>query len=668
MSNGHINGNNKYSQNYKNPRNDYHSFNQIEQNISRQGQQFPQQKRYSYDKKKVPNNYWQHNDKELKQKYNFDTQNFINDIKGSKSISTKSDENYNDKIKNEILKENKKLKESIQELKNNNKAYMKILEDKEKKIEKIKKENEKLKKDRDTLRNLNKNIIHYKGSISISPEGKYIYIPKNNQSNKLEDIERREKELNEREKEFNKKMNFLEDKENQIEKEKNELLKLKQKNSQLDSSSQSQSTVQSSINGSQVVKIRPLDSYKSPTLIGLNNIGALYIMNSFLQCLSQTKQLTNYFLDEKNKEKIFKNNIALNNNNTFQLSPFYYELVQKLWDKNGSKSYSPDKIKNIIEQMNPSFKAGQAINAKDFIDFILMKLHQELYKITNSNQNIEPFDPYNQQSSLMHSINKSKRQGSIITDVFTGYYEETNLCLYCKNLYNSRNQNPPIKYSYKMFNCLDFPLEEIKTMKNDSFKNQNISINNNRISLFECFFYDQSSFISEGKKNKICPMCQQISDSMFTKKLFISPNILILILNREQGNKSDVKLDYSETIDITQFVIYKDVPQIIYNLYGVIAQTGQSGSNTHFVDPRGGGAGPQKVCRRQRQQAGGAHPRKGASAPDRLHTGRLLANRHEKEAAHFPRRNRAFVRLHIRKRGAEGSAGVRKTGRPHPRL
>ena len=271
MNNGHINGNNKYSQNYKNQiniqRNNYHSFNQIEQNISHPGQQFPQQKRYSYDKKKVPNNNWQHNDKELKQKYNFDTQNFINDINGNNSISTKSDENYNDKMKNEILKENKKLKESIQELKNNNKAYVKKLEDKEKEIEKLKKEKEKLKKDLDTLRKLNKNIIHHKGSISISPEGKYIFNPENNQSNKLGDIERREKELNEREKEFNKKMNFLEDKENQIEKDKNELLKLKQKNGQLDSSSLSQSIVQSSINGSQVVKIKPLNSYTSPTLV-----------------------------------------------------------------------------------------------------------------------------------------------------------------------------------------------------------------------------------------------------------------------------------------------------------------------------------------------------------------------------------------------------------------
>ena len=585
MNNGQFHRNNKYSQNYKNQinvqKNNSHAFNQIEQDISHHGQPFPQPKRYSYDKKKIPNNNWQSNDKELKQKYNLDSQNFINDINGSNSISTKADDNYNDKIQNEILKENKKLKELNQELKNNNKVFRKKLEDKEKEIEKLKKEKEELKKKLDILSNLNKNIIRYKGSVSISPEGKYIFNPKNNQSNKLEDIERREKELNEREKEFNNKINFLEDKENQIEKEKNELLKLKQKNSQLNLNSQN--SVQSSIEGSQVAKIKPLDLYKSPTLIGLNNIGALNIMNSFLQCLSQTKRLTNYFLNEKNKEKIINNNIALNNKNALQLSPDFLELIQKLWDKNGPKSYSPNKIKNIIEQMNPSFKAGQVINAKNFIDFILIKLHQELYKSKNPNQNIGPLDPYNQQSSFMHSVNEIQQKGSIITDLFTGLNEEIIECVYCKNFYNSKGQNNPIRYSYKMFNCLAFPLEEVIKQKKNMFQSQNININYNKISLDECFYNNQNSFIPESEKNKFCQICQKISNFICTTKIFISPNILILILDRGKGKVNNVKLDFSETLDITQFVVQKDIPQLIYKLYGVISQIGQSGSNEHFI-------------------------------------------------------------------------------------
>ena len=58
---------------------------------------------------------------------------------------------------------------------------------------------------------------------------------------------------------------------------------------------------------------------------------------------------------------------------------------------------------------------------------------------------------------------------------------------------------------------------------------------------------------------------------------------IIIILNRGKGNIYDVKLDFTETIDITQFVVQKDKPQIIYNLYGVITNIGQSRPNPHFI-------------------------------------------------------------------------------------
>jgi len=572
MNNGQLNGNNKYSHNYNIKINNKRNENiPSAQGISHHGKQNLNSKGFSYDKNNSQNKNFQLNEKELKHKYESGSQNFNSDINESNSTASESNEIYNYKNTNEIFKENKQLK--------------KILQDKEKEIEKLRKENEKLKYDLDILSKLNKAILNDKCSVSKSSEKRYIYNPDNNDNNnnKIDDIGRREKELKEREKEFNKKMNFLEDKENQIEKEKNELMKLKQNQKYEELNMNGQNPAQASITESQSVKIKPLDSYKAPTLIGLNNIGAQHIMNSTLQCLSQTKQLTNYFLNAKNKEKIINNNIAINKKNDFQLSPVYLELIQHLWDKNGPKSYSPNSIKNIIEQMNPSFKEGQVVNPKDFIDFILMKLHQELYKTKNIEQNIGPLDPYNQESSLMHSVIDFQRQGSIITDCFTGFNEETNECLNCKQIFNSRGQNNPIRYSYKIFNCLLFPLEEVKKMKNNTLKSQNININNNRVSLYECFFYNQNNFICKRENNKMCQICKQISDSMLTTKIFISPNILILILDRGTGNIYDVKIDFSESIDITKFVIQKEVPEIKYNLYGVISQVGQSGSNEHYI-------------------------------------------------------------------------------------
>ena len=42
-------------------------------------------------------------------------------------------------------------------------------------------------------------------------------------------------------------------------------------------------------------------------------------------------------------------------------------------------------------------------------------------------------------------------------------------------------------------------------------------------------------------------------------------------------------MDFNEVIDLTQFIVMKDMPLIIYSLYGVITHIGESGPNAHFV-------------------------------------------------------------------------------------
>ena len=140
--------------------------------------------------------------------------------------------------------------------------------------------------------------------------------------------------------------------------------------------------------------------YKNPILIGLNNIGATCFMNSILQCLSQTRALTDFFLNEKNKEKIINNNIAKNNKNELQLSPVYLELIKELWNENGPKSFSPNNFMKTVEKMNPLFKQGQAGDSKDFIIFILEQIHKELKQpnknyVENKNIILNQYDKNN---------------------------------------------------------------------------------------------------------------------------------------------------------------------------------------------------------------------------------------------------------------------------------
>ena len=336
------------------------------------------------------------------------------------------------------------------------------------------------------------------------------------------------------------------------------------------------------------IKLKPIQKYSKPTLIGLQNVGATCFMNSTLQCLSQTKGLTNYFLEEKNKQTILNNNIAKKNKNEYQLSPVYLELIQNLWKEKGPKYYAPYNFMNRVNAMNPLFQKGQAGDAKDFIIFVLEQMHKELKKplnLDNINDNL-PVNQYDKKLTLMNFFNDFTKETSILSDLFFGFNETTNICLNCKYNYNSQNKPNPICYNYGIFNVLIFPLEEVKKMKNNmnliNFQNfyQGPS---NIVSIDDCFIYNQKTDLFTGENKNYCNVCKQLSDSNYTSKIYISPNVMILILNRGKGNIFKVKMDFKQTIDISNYVIQKEKPRIIYNLYGVITHIGESGPNAHFV-------------------------------------------------------------------------------------
>ena len=382
----------------------------------------------------------------------------------------------------------------------------------------------------------------------------------------------------------NKKLNNKKDKNIKDNKD-NNINKLLYNNKQKDNNNKLKEKKNEKVNQ----KITKIKDYTQPTLIGLNNIGSTCFINAILQCLSQTKALTNYFLNEKNKTKIINNNIALKNKLDNQLTPFYYELINKLWNKTSeTKSISPLNFVQKLNEMNPLFKLGEAGDSKDFIIFILEQIHRELKKRLNiNNKPLDPLNQYDKANSFDHFFNEFKSDVSIISDVFYGIHETTNVCLNCKVNYNSRNQNNPICYNYGIFNCLIFPLEEVKNMKlknNMNQGNNQESMNsNNVVNIYDCFDYYQKSDLFTGDNKNYCNICKQLYDSIYTCKIYSSPNYLILILNRGKGNIYNVKLDFPEIIDITNYVLQKEKPKIIYNLYGVVTHIGQSGPNAHFV-------------------------------------------------------------------------------------
>jgi len=89
---------------------------------------------------------------------------------------------------------------------------------------------------------------------------------------------------------------------------------------------------------------------------------------------------------------------------------------------------------------------------------------------------------YDKNNALNYFFKEFRNECPIISDIFFGFTEATNECINCKNIYNSKGLNSPICYNYAIFNCLIFPLEEVKKMINNSVQNKEIQ---NKLILFQ---------------------------------------------------------------------------------------------------------------------------------------------------------------------------------------
>lgn len=329
---------------------------------------------------------------------------------------------------------------------------------------------------------------------------------------------------------------------------------------------------------------RQISKFNKPLLIGLNNLGFTCYLNAILQCLNQTEPLTNYFLSDEGVSKVKNNNLLLKDSSSLQLSPSYLEVVNNLWDINkNNKSYSPIHFYEKLHEMNKIFILNKPNDSKDLLKFIFKQFHRELNtKQSKSNNNKKEFSF--EQYDRLKTFNKflvdfTNNNCSIISNNFFGIMEIHKICINCKNFFiNQGIIINPIIFEFKIYNMLLFPLEEVKKMRINNNNNEDFNI----ISIYDCFYYFQNKRASNEDNKIFCKRCNQITEFVNKFKLFNAPNILIIILDRGKGNAYNIKIEFDEKIDLTDFIAYKQ-NNIIYNLYGVVIHLGKSRDEGHFI-------------------------------------------------------------------------------------
>ena len=306
-------------------------------------------------------------------------------------------------------------------------------------------------------------------------------------------------------------------------------------------------------------------------LIGLNNIGATCYMNATLQCLSNSKKLTEYFLEQFKKDT---NKIMTNE---------YYEVLKNLWNvESKEKAYSPNSFKEVLSKENPLFAGVAANDSKDLINFLLERFHQELNIINannnlnnNNNSNFNQPDQTNEIAMLGEFLQEYVQKfNSPISDLFYGILETKSQCQGC-NI---------IKYNFQVYSFLEFPLQQVNQFYFNNGKRPLLTNDgkNPDVDLYECFEYNRKIDLMTGENQMYCNICNKLCNAYYSTILYSGPNYLIINLNRGKGAIYECKVNFPNQLNIFNYVSFKN-GITVYELYAVICHLGPSSMSGHFV-------------------------------------------------------------------------------------
>ena len=112
-------------------------------------------------------------------------------------------------------------------------------------------------------------------------------------------------------------------------------------------------------------------------LTGLQNLGNTCFMSSSIQCLSNTWILTKYFLEEKFKEELNKDNVLGTGG---KLTVAFAKLLNEMWNEE-SPVVTPWSFKKVVGNFQPMFSGFAQHDSAELLSFALDGLHEDLNRI-----------------------------------------------------------------------------------------------------------------------------------------------------------------------------------------------------------------------------------------------------------------------------------------------
>lgn len=192
-----------------------------------------------------------------------------------------------------------------------------------------------------------------------------------------------------------------------------------------------------------------MDRHKVPTekgATGLSNLGNTCFMNSSIQCVSNTKPLTDYFISGTHLYELNRTNpIGMRGH----MAKCYGDLVMELWSGT-QKNVAPLKLRWTIAKYAPRFNGFQQQDSQELLAFLLDGLHEDLNRV-HEKPYVELKDSDGRPDWEVASEaweNHLRRNRSIVVDLFHGQLKSQVKCKTCGH----------ISARFDPFNFLSLPL------------------------------------------------------------------------------------------------------------------------------------------------------------------------------------------------------------------